>query len=82
MTLDPRWAIGLTLFIAILNFLSGMGSQFTDLGLDAQHLKALMALISIFAGILGIVNTVLTGIPSKDNKTGFIVKGPDKPPGQ
>lgn len=79
MTIDPRWAVGLTLFIAILNFLSGATTSFTDLGLSPVDVKHLMAAINLAAGILGIIATVLTGIPSKDNKTGFIVKGPDKP---
>jgi len=79
MTLDPRWAIFLTLFIAILNFLSGATSSFTDLGMSPIEVKHLMAAINLTAGILGIIATVLTGIPSKDSKTGFIVKGPDKP---
>lgn len=79
MTIDPRWATFLTLFIAVLNFLTGAGTQFTDLGMSAAQLKATMALITLLAGILGLINTILVGIPSKDNTTGFLVKGPPKP---
>lgn len=78
MTIDPRWAIFLTLFITILNFLSGAGSSFTDLGMTPTDVKHVMAAINLGAGILGIIATVLTGLPSKDNQTGFIVKGPPK----
>lgn len=79
MTLDPRWAIGLALVIALLNYLTGIGSLLTDLGLPPTTVKAVMAIINIFSGMLATVSAVLAGIPSKDNKTGFIVKGPDKP---
>lgn len=79
MTIDPRWSIGLSLFLSILAFLAGAGSALTDLGLQPAQVKALLALITIFLGVGNAVNAVLTGIPSKDNQTGFIVKGPTKP---
>lgn len=79
MTIDPRWSIFLSLGLAILAFLSGVGSQLTDLGLGPQTVKAILATITIFLGIGNSVNVVLTGIPSKDNRTGFIVKGPTAP---
>lgn len=80
MTLDPRWSIVLSLVLAILGFLAGAGSQFADLGLQPETVKALQALILLILGVGNAVNAVLTGIPSKDNTTGFIVKGPPKQP--
>lgn len=78
MTIDPRWSIVLSLSLAVLGFLAGAGSQFTDLGLQPATVKALQAAILLILGVGNAVNTVLTGIPAKDNTTGFIVKGPPK----
>ncbi len=79
MTLDPRWSIFLSLSLAILAFLSGAGASLTDLGLQPPQVKALLALITLLLGVGNAVLAVLTGIPSKDNTTGFLVKGPPKP---
>lgn len=79
MTVDPRWSIFLSLGLAILGFLGGAGSQFTDLGLTEHTVKAILAMITLFLGIGNAVNAVLAGIPSKDNKTGFLIKGADAP---
>ncbi len=79
MTLDPRWSIFLSLSLAILAFLSGAGASLTDLGLQPAQVKALLALITLLLGVGNAVLAVLTGIPSKDNTTGFLVKGPPKP---
>ena len=79
MTIDPRWSICLSLALAILGVLAGGASQFTDLGLDIHTVKAIQASIILLLGVGNAINTVLTGIPSKNNTTGFIVKGPDKP---
>lgn len=79
MTIDPRWSIFLSLGLAILGFLAGAGSQFTDLGLDPHTVKALLSLCTLLLGIGNAVNAVLAGIPAKDSTTGFIVKGPPKP---
>lgn len=78
MTIDPRWSIFLSLGLAVLAFLSGVGSQLTDLGLQPSTVKAVLATITILLGIGNSINVVLTGIPAKDNTTGFIVKGPPK----
>ena len=78
MTIDPRWSIILSLSLAVLGFLAGAGSQFADLGLQPATVKALQAAILLILGVGNAVNTVLTGIPAKDNTTGFIVKGPPK----
>ncbi len=78
MTLDPRWSIFLSLGLAILAFMAGAGSSLTDLGLQPSEVKAILAVITIFLGVGNSINAVLSGIPSKDNQTGFIVKGPPK----
>ncbi len=79
MTLDPRWSIFLSLSLAILAFLSGAGASLTDLGLQPQEVKGVLALITLLLGVGNAVLAVLTGIPSKDNHTGFMVSGPPKP---
>ncbi len=78
MTLDPRWSIFLSLSLAILAFLSGAGASLTDLGLQPQEVKGVLALITLLLGVGNAVLAVLTGIPSKDSTTGFLVKGPPK----
>ena len=79
MTLDPRWSIFLSLSLAILAFLSGASASLGDLGLTPTQTKHILAGITILLGIGNAVNAVLSGIPSKDNQTGFLVKGPPKP---
>lgn len=78
MTIDPRWSISLAIFLAILAFLSGAGGLLTDAGWDPTLVKHFIAYSSIVLGVGNCVNAVLTGIPAKDNSTGFIVKGPPK----
>ena len=80
MTIDPRWSIFLSISLALLAFLAGAGSQLTDLGLQPPTVKAILAMVTLFLGFGNAVNAVLTGIPSKDNHTGFIVSGPPKAP--
>ena len=80
MTLDPRWSIFLSLSLAILGVLAGGASQFSDLGLDVHVVKAIQAAIILLLGIGNAVNTVLTGIPSKDSTKGFLVSAPPKDP--
>ncbi len=79
MTLDPRWSIILSIGLATLAFLSGASSTLVDTGLDPVTVKHLLAYSTLVLGVGNCVNAVLTGIPSKDNQTGFIVKGPPKP---
>ncbi len=79
MTIDPRWSIFLSLTLSVMAFMAGAGSSLTDLGLQPAQVKAILALITILLGIGNAVNAVLTGIPSKDNTTGFLIKGPPKP---
>ncbi len=81
MTIDPRWSIFLSLFLAICGVLAGSSGTLSDLGLDPKQAKAIIAIVTLFMGVGNAVNAVLAGIPSKDNKTGFILKGPDKPAG-
>jgi hypothetical protein len=78
MTIDPRWSIFLSAALAILAFLSGATAAFADLGLSPGEVKAVVAADTLLLGIGNCINTVLAGIPSKDNQTGFIVKGPPK----
>lgn len=81
MTLDPRWSVFLSLGLAILAFLAGAGSQFTDLGLNPIEVKRILAGITLLIGIGNAVNAVLGAIPSKDRTTGFYL-APKEPPKQ
>lgn len=76
MTIDPRWSIFLALALALLSYLVGIGSLLTDAGLDPVTTKRILAVISIFLGMGNTVNAVLSGIPSKNNTTGFLIKAP------
>ena len=79
MTLDPRWSIFLGLFITILAYVGAAGALLIDMGMDASQEKKVIAVVLFTFGLLNNIQTFLTGIPSKDNKTGFIVKPPTPP---
>ncbi len=78
MTIDPRWSIALSLFLAAGGFLSGAGALLTDTGIDPTTIKHFLAWDALTVGLGNVILAILTGIPSKDNQTGFIVKGPPK----
>jgi hypothetical protein len=83
MTLDPRWSIILSLFLAILAVMAGASAQLTDLGLAPTQVKAILALITLFLGIGNAVNAVLGAIPSAPGQTKGFFLGPkpaDPPP--
>ena len=78
MTIDPRWSIFLSVALAVLAFLSSSSGLLVDTGMDPVQVKHFLAWSALVNGIGNCVNAVLTGIPSKDNSTGFIIKGPPK----
>ncbi len=78
MTIDPRYSIGLSLALGILGFIASASSTLVDTGLDPITIKHALAWVVFALGVGNVINAVLTGIPSKDNQTGFIVKGPPK----
>ena len=59
MTVDLKWVLILSMFLAVLGFLVGAGSQFTDLGLSAAQTKAVIALCVLLLGMGNAVNSVL-----------------------
>ena len=59
MTVDLKWVLILSMFLAVLGFLVGAGSQFTDLGLSATQAKAIVALCVLLLGSGNAVNSVL-----------------------
>lgn len=69
MTIDPRWSFWLSLSLAMLAFLSGAGSNFTDLGLGEHVVKGILGMTSILLGLGNAVNAVLAAIPSKSDST-------------
>lgn len=59
MTVDLKWVLILSMFLAVLGFLVGAGSQFTDLGLSATEVKAAVAACVLLLGCGNAVNSVL-----------------------
>ena len=78
MTIDPRWSIALAIAIALISYVAGAGALLTQAGADPGTVTKWVAICSLLTGALSTINAVLTGIPSKDNSTGFIIKGPPK----
>lgn len=58
-TVDLKWVLVLSLFLAVLGFLVGAGSQFTDLGMSAIQVKAVIALCVLLLGMGNAINSVL-----------------------
>lgn len=79
MTLDPRWSIFLSLFLAILGVLGGSAAQFTDLGLQPTQVKAILAIITMCLGIGNAINAVLGMVPSASGQSKGFWLGPSKP---
>ena len=59
MTVDLKWVLILSMILAVLGFLVGAGSQFTDLGLSPTAVKAVIALCVLCLGGGNAVNSVL-----------------------
>ena len=59
MKVDLKWILALSMFLAVLGFLGGAGSQFTDLGLAPATTKAIIAIFVILLGCGNAVNSVL-----------------------
>jgi hypothetical protein len=59
MTINMKYVLSISIALAVLGFLVGAGSQFTDLGLDPKQVKALIALFVILLGMGNSVNSVL-----------------------
>jgi hypothetical protein len=59
MTSTRIASLALTIFLAIMGYLIGIGTQLTDLGLDPIHIKALIAVFTILLGMGNSVNAVL-----------------------
>lgn len=59
MTVDLKWVLFLSMFLAVLGFLVGAGAQFTDLGLAQSTVKAVVALCVLLLGAGNAVNSVL-----------------------
>lgn len=81
MTIDPRISFYLSLGLAILGFLGGAGSQFTDLGLPPGEVKAILAMVVLLLGVGNAVNAVLAAIPSKGDPASLnkFYLGPKQP---
>lgn len=79
MTIDPRWSFYLTLALAVLGFLGGAGSQFTDLGLSPTTIKELLAGDALILGLGNTINAVFAAMPSKTGQTAGFYLGPKDP---
>ena len=76
MTVDPRWSFFLSLFISILNFLASATAQWIGLGLTQATITAILSLIFLVTGVLGLINTALAAIPSAPGQTKGFYLGP------
>lgn len=72
MTLDPRVAVFLNIFLAILMALAGATAEFSSL-LGQQGSVAAMAVIGI---LITVVNGILHAIPSKPDAAKDFYLGP------
>lgn len=75
MTIDPRWSIILSLLLGIVGFIVAI-PDWANSGIDPTTVKHLVWWLGVGVGIGNIINAGLAGIPSKDNQTGFLIKGP------
>jgi hypothetical protein len=57
-TIDLKWALLLSIVLAILGALAGAGSQFTDLGFSAPTVKAILAGFGLLLAIGNAINSV------------------------
>lgn len=67
MTIDPRFSFWLSIVLAVLAVLAGAGSQYSDLGLSPEHVKAVLAGFVLLMGVGNAINAVLAAIPSKSD---------------
>ena len=72
MTIDPRWAIFISLALAIMQFTSASTSLLTDMGFSPVEIKRMLAWMQYFGGVGNLVVAALAGIPSKNNTTGML----------
>ena len=79
MTIDPRWSFFLSLSLAVLSFLAGAGTMYTDLGANPATVKAILALFNICLGVGNAVNAVLAAIPSASGQSKGFYLGPKQP---
>lgn len=63
----------LAIFLAIMGYMVGIGSQLTDLGLQPATIKALIAIFTILLGTGNSVNAVLIayGLTASSTKQAF-----------
>lgn len=78
MTIN-KWILGLSMWLAVMSFLVGAGSQFTDLGLDPVKVKALIALFVLLLGAGNAINSVLVAFGmTNSNKVSIAQSLPDR----
>ena len=57
--MNMKYTLGVSMFLAVMSFLIGIGGQLTDLGLTPVQVKAIIALFVILLGIGNSINSVL-----------------------
>jgi hypothetical protein len=75
MTVDPRWGLWLSIFLAIVGALAGAGTQFTTL-FGQTTANAVLALCVLLMTVGNAINAVLHAIPSGPPKSGEFPLGP------
>ena len=59
MNINLKYVLMLALVLAVLGFLAGANSQFSDLGLSAPEVKAIGAIFGLLLGVGNAINAVL-----------------------
>ncbi len=76
MTIDPRYSVWLSVFLAVLAYLSSASTTLVNLGLSQHVTTVVLALISLLLGIGNTINAVLGSIPSQPGATHQFYLGP------
>lgn len=59
MNIDLKWVLIMSIILSVLGFLAGANSEFVDLGLNANAVKAIAAGFGLLLGVGNAINTVL-----------------------
>lgn len=79
MTIDPRVGFYLSIFLAVVGFLAGAGTQLTTL-FGEHTANVVLAVVVLILGMGNAVNAVLHAIPSKPGAANEFPLGPKANP--
>lgn len=79
MTIDPRVGLYLSIFLAVVGFFAGAGTQLTTL-FGEHTANAVLAVVVLILGAGNAINAVLHAIPSKPGSANEFPLGPKANP--